>query len=442
MLSQKEFALKKASDAPTSEAFFKVELFKISDGDGLLRTETRINPGIFVSCDLNMKGRLLFMARVRVNPDILLWAADRSGKSEVIHGDFPNWLKWINNESQPTLKQLEKVAKVTSTPLGYFLLQKPPLEKLSIPHYRTIDDSHVSGPSPDLLETVQTLTRRQDWIRDSLIEQGLEPLHFIGAAKTSHNPKDVAKNIRKELGLEDGWAGKCRTWEDAFRMLLDKVENLRIFVVVNGVVGNNTHRKLNVKEFRGFVLVDNYAPFIFINGADGKAAQMFTLAHELAHIWYGVSAAFDLQSLQPADNDIEEACNFVAAEFLVPELELREFWKHIKSDGERFQLISRRFKVSEIVAARRALDLNLINRDEFLDFYQNRFVNLLQSNQNSSGGNFYNTQAFRISRRFAEAVIRSTIEGKLMYREAYQLTGLRGKTFSEFAARLGFGGDV
>lgn len=382
------------------------------------------------------------MARVRVNPDILLWAANRSGKSEVIHGDFPHWKKWIDNESYPTLKQLEKLAKITSTPLGYFLLQNPPDDTLPIPHYRTINDSDITGPSPDLLETVQTLTRRQDWIHESLIEQGAEPLPFVGSANKSSNPKKVAKEIRVALGLEDGWAGNCRTWEEAFRMLIDKVEGLRIFVVVNGIVGNNTHRKLNVNEFRGFVLVDNYAPFIFINGADGKAAQMFTLAHELAHIWYGVSAAFDLQSLQPSKNDIEMICNLVAAEFLVPEAELREYWVYVKSHEDRFQQTSRKFKVSEIVVARRALDLNLISKDEFMEFYQNRFLSQLQTNQTSSGGNFYYTQAFRISKRFAEAVIRSTIEGKLMYRDAYQLTGLRGETFTKFAQRLGFGGDV
>lgn len=382
------------------------------------------------------------MARVHVNPEILKWAAQRSGKSDEIEGAFPQWIKWINNESQPTLKQLETLAKKTSTPLGFFLLKTPPVERLPIPHYRTINDRNIDGPSPDLMESVQTLKRRQDWIRDLLIEEGLEPLHFIGKATTEDNPNYIADQMRRELGLENGWASRCTNWEDAFRMLINKAESLRIYVVVNGVVGNNSHRKLNVNEFRGFVLVDDYAPFIFINGADGKAAQMFTLAHELAHIWYGESAAFDLQSLQPANNKIEEACNLVAAEFLVPESELCNYWPEVKRYDDRFNMVSRRFKVSEVVSARRALDLNLISREEFFDFYENRFISQLNNNQNSSGGNFYATQKFRIGPRFAETVIRSTLEGKLLYRDAYQLTGLRGETFSKFAARLGFGGDV
>lgn len=383
------------------------------------------------------------MARVEVSPDILQWAAQRSGKSEIIQQHFPSWIKWLNNESQPTFKQVEKLAKETSTPLGYFFLSEPPTERLPIPHYRTIDDLQTNTPSPDLLETVQTMERRQDWMREYLIDQKYEPVHFVGIKKPTQSPTQIAKEIRTELGLGNGWAASCRSWQDALRMLLKRIEDIRILVVVNGIVGNNTHRKLDVNEFRGFVLVDKYAPLVFVNGADGKAAQMFTLAHELAHIWFGASAAFDLNKLQPANNEIEKACNVVAAEFLVPEIELKQYWPSVRSSDERFQLIARQFKVSEIVAARRALDLGLITRNEFFDFYQARYLVEIDEAQakDTSGGNFYVTQTFRISRRFADAVIGATLEGKLHYNEAYRLTGLKGQTFSEFAARLGFGGN-
>lgn len=379
------------------------------------------------------------MARVAVSPEILLWAAERSGKSNMIQADFPYFSKWINNESQPTLKQLEKFAKATSTPLGYFFLLKPPVERFPIPYLRTIDDRQTSHPSPDLLETVQMMVRRQEWMREYVIEKRYEPLQFIGTKNLTHKPIQIAKEIREKLGLKDGWAASYPTWQEALRMLFHKIEDLRILLVINGVVGNNTHRKLNANEFRGFVLVDEYVPLIFVNGADWKAAQMFTIAHELAHIWYGVSAAFDLQALQPANDQIEKACNMVAAEFLVPETELRGIWPSVQNSHEPFQQLARNFKVSEIVIARRSLDLDLITKDEFLNFYQNRTVQDYHKD-NSSGGNFYATQTFRIGRHFAETVIRATMEGKLFYNEAYRLTGLKGKTFSEFAARLGFGG--
>jgi Zn-dependent peptidase ImmA (M78 family)/transcriptional regulator with XRE-family HTH domain len=382
------------------------------------------------------------MARVDVKPDVLLWALRRTGKMEIVQKKFPILIKWINNESQPTFKQLEKFAKATSIPLGYFFLSKPPEEQLPIPHFRTLGDQNNTQPSPDLLETVQTMERRQGWMRDYLIELGQEPLPFVGSATLADDPKHVARNMRSTLGLVNGWAAECQTWEQALRMLIEKVAKAGIIVVVNGIVGNNTHRKLDVNEFRGFVLVDNYVPLIFVNGADGKAAQMFTLAHELAHIWFGASAAFDLQRLHPSDNEIEQACNQAAAEFLVPEEELLKIWPRIRRESDRFQQIARSFKVSELVAARRALDLKLITKNEFFEFYQTRLEKEhLEVAKERNGGNFYATQNFRIGSRFAEAVIRATKEGKLLYHEAYRLTGLNGKTFEKFAERLGLGID-
>ena len=384
------------------------------------------------------------MTRVEVSPVILKWAANRAGKSESIHLDFPQWVQWINNERKLTFKQLEELSKKTSTPLGYFFLKEPPVERLPIPHFRTIDNPNRVGPSPNLLETVQTMERRQAWMREYLIENENDPLPFVAKGKAVPHPIEIANDMRQELGLKNDWAAGFRTWQDALRLLFQKIEDAGILVVVNSIVGNNSHRKLDVNEFRGFVLVDNYAPLIFVNGSDGKAAQMFTLAHELAHIWYGASAAFDLQNLQPADNEIEWKCNLIAAEFLVPESELRKFWASVHLEHEPFQQIARRFKVSEIVAARRIYDLGLITKNKFFEFYQKRYIVELQESQvddHNGGGNFYATQKFRISRRFAEAVIRATFEGKLLYNEAYRLTGLKSETFSKFAKYLGFEGE-
>nr|HPI78559.1 ImmA/IrrE family metallo-endopeptidase [bacterium] len=231
------------------------------------------------------------------------------------------------------------------------------------------------------------------------------------------------------------------TWADSLIEFRDAIEHSGALVFFNGIVGNNTSRKLDPGEFRGFVLADEYAPLVFVNNADSKAAQMFTLAHEMAHVIFGSSAAFDLRQMQPAKDATEQACNRAAAEFLVPERELLEAWPSLKNQPDRFHTCARRFKVSEIVVARRALDLNLIRKQEFFDFYNNH-KNLMKlvNSKKSSGGDFYNTQNFRLGRRFVSAVARAAKEGKMLYSEAYHLTGLHGKTFDSYVSKTVIGG--
>ncbi len=381
------------------------------------------------------------MSRVSINREVLRWAVDRSGKTfNALQQKFPKIRQWEGGQSQPTLRQLESLAKATLTPLGFFFLQAPPGERLPIPHFRTLGDEPLSRPTPELLQTVQTMEQRQAWTREFLLEQGQERLPFIGSASIHEHPQSVAEKIRGTLGFEESWAARQPTWTEALRLLRDTMETVGILVVVNGILGNNTHRSLDVNEFRGFVLVDEYAPLVFVNGADGKAAQMFTLAHELAHIFMGWSAAFDLRELQPADDPTEQACNRIAAEYLVPESQLHRIWPSIKQDPEPFQAIARRFKVSVLVASRRALDLQLIRKAEFLEFYRAyQEDERRRASQRSGSGDFYSTQNARVGRRFAQKIVRAVKEGRLLYSEAYRLTELYGTAFDRYAATIGSG---
>lgn len=377
------------------------------------------------------------MTRVEVSPAVLRWAVERSGKPEAIERKFPNLRAWEGQQRLPTLRQLEAFARATATPFGYLFLSEPPEERLPIPHFRTLRDEPLRRVSPDLLEMVYTLQRRQAWLREYLEGEGEQPLAFVRSAQRDEPPARVASQMRETLGLVEDWSSSQPTWSQALAELHKRMEDAGIVVVASGIVGNNTHRKLDPAEFRGFVLVDEYAPFVFVNGADGKAAQMFTLAHELAHIWLGSSAAFDLRNLQPADEETEQACNRIAAEFLVPEDRLREFWQKVRRHPHPFQGVAREFKVSELVAARRALDLQLISREEFLEFYRQYVTGERRRNTRpSEGGNFYATQALRLGRRFAVAVTHATREMKLSFGEAYRLTGLYGRSFERFTERV------
>jgi Zn-dependent peptidase ImmA (M78 family) len=386
----------------------------------------------------------LKMNKVAVSENILSWAINRSGVPfAVLEQRLPNIGKWITGEDLPTIQQLGELAKATRTPFGYFFLSEPPNEQLPIPLFRTMTNDFMLRPSPNLLETVQSMKRRQAWMREYLLEQGEEPLRFVRSANIDDDYSQVANRIRSTLGLKEGWAAEQKTWEDALKVLRNAMENKGILIVVNGIVGNDNHRKLDPTEFRGFVLVDEYAPLVFVNGTDGIAAQMFTQAHELAHLWFGSSAAFDLREMLPAKDPMEQACDKVAAEFLIPKYDLIQIWPSFSQDPEPFQKIARHFKVSVLVAARRALDLRLIMLTDFLDFYNAYQKDERRKKDKKTDkpkkGDFYTNQNFRVGKRFANTVIRAVKEGRLLYREAYHLTGLRGSTFEEYTNKLGLG---
>lgn len=378
------------------------------------------------------------MARVAVSQRVLAWAVNRSGLTlEQLRARLPKVSEWLAGTSQPTLRQLESLARATRTPLGFFFLESPPEERLPIPHFRTLRDEAPSRPSPDLLATVHMMERRQAWMREYLISEGHKPLPFVGSARVGERPAAVAQRMLRTLGFDEGWSAREPSWRSAVDALREAMEDAGILVVFNSIVGNDTHRKLDPREFRGFVLVDEYAPLVFVNSADAKAAQMFTLAHELAHVFFGISAAFDLRLLQPAEHPPEKACNQVAAEFLVPEHELRAIWPSVRTDPNPFQTVARQFKVSELVAARRALDLGLITQSTFLAFYRDYLRNQYRTTDRSEGGgDFYVIQNLRLGRRFAAAVARAAREGSLLYSEAYALTGLYGRTFDRYTDSL------
>ena len=382
------------------------------------------------------------MAVVRpdINPELLRWARERAGLdiSDLVGvRAFRDYAKWESGAAKPTLRQLEAIARKTHAPLGYLFLSKPPEEPLPIPDFRTVGDKPIKRPSPDLLDTVYTLQRRQEWASEHLREQGIDPLAFIGSAHIGQPEVELAVTIRRTLGLDVGWARKSPNWEAALQKLREAIESIGVFVVRNGVVGNNTSRKLDPDEFRGFVLSDPYAPFLFVNGADAKAAQMFTLAHELVHLWLGEDGVFNLENLQPAPSRVEIFCNGVAAEFLVPKATFGDNWARVTA-ADPYTALARHYKVSPLVIARRALDLGLVSRDDFFAFYT-RYQGRDREKQakKETGGNFYNNQSTRVGSRFAHAVIRAVKGGQLLYRDAYKLTGLKSGSFDEYAKRLG-----
>lgn len=374
---------------------------------------------------------------VTVKTEIIRWARERSRRSmESLLEKFPHLLLWERGQAAPTLKQLENFAKATFTPIGYFFLNSPPTESLPIPDLRTMGGKAVSTPSPDLLDMIYLCQRRQAWYRDYAVSTAEDPCDFVGSANLKQSPEQAARRMRALLGLNLEARRACPTWVDALRRFIEQAEKAGVLVMVSGVVGVNNRRKLDPEEFRGFAISDNLAPLVFINGSDTKAAQMFTLAHELAHLWLGESALSNLSPASTSANQIERWCNAAAAELLVPLQTLRDALPQARP-LDSVQALARRFKVSTLVILRRIFDAGHISQDEFQRAYQLELEYLLGIPK-SSGGNFYLTQEARASRRFVKALVASTLEGQTLYRDAFQLLGIKkAQTFTEFGAHMG-----
>jgi Zn-dependent peptidase ImmA (M78 family)/transcriptional regulator with XRE-family HTH domain len=378
------------------------------------------------------------MMRVEIKPELLRWARERPrlDRAALAHR-FPQLDAWERRESSPTLKQLESFAKATHTPVGYLFLQEPPVERVPIPDFRTVGNERIGHPSPDLLDTVYICQQRQEWYRDFARSEGEEVVPFVGSAHLNDDVEPAAATIRRALGFDVEERRQMPTWTDALRRFVEQADALGVLVMVNGVVGSNNRRKLDPQEFRGFALADSLAPLVFINGADTKAAQMFTLAHELAHIWLGLSAVSDTQASQLPEHEVERWCNLVAAELLVPLSVVRAEYEPRNPLREEISRLARRFKVSTLVVLRRIHDADGLTRDQFWSAYREE-LERLRAIPAGSGGDFYLTLGARAGKRFARALVVSTLEGRSSFTEAFRLLGFKKMaTFREVGHSLG-----
>ena len=378
------------------------------------------------------------MNRVNIKPEMLNWAYERSGKSaDALRKRFPKFDLWNSGEDSPTLKQLEGFAKATYTPVGFFFLQNLPIEVIPIPDFRTVGSGYIGHPSPELLDTVYICQQRQEWYREFVRSTGEKPVPFVGSVSQTNNIEKIAESMRHTLGFDIEARRKMPAWSDALRRFIEQADALGVLVMVSGVVGSNNRRKLDPQEFRGFALADNSAPLVFINGSDTKAAQMFTLAHELAHIWLGQSAVSDAQAVRIPENQIERWCNLTAAELLVPLTALRSEYKKNDKLSDEINRLARYFKVSTLVVLRRIHDAGGITKERFWQAYYEE-LERLGNLPSGSGGNFYLTQAARVSKRFARALVVSTLEGQTLHRDAFRMLGFsKLETFRDLGRSLG-----
>lgn len=366
------------------------------------------------------------MTEVAIIPEVLEWALRRSGAAAALREKFPKLAAWRAGDAKPSLKQLEAFALASRVPVGYLLLKEPPEEELPVSDFRTLGSRGVRRPSPDLLDVVYLCQQRQAWYQEYAQTVGEEARPFVGSAKLGDDTTRVAARIAKTIGFDLAARAQANTWTEALRMLVEQAESVGVLVMVSGVVGNNNHRKLDPEEFRGFALADAMAPVVFVNGAESKSAQMFTLAHELAHLWLGESGVSDAGVASFPERRTEQWCNQTAAELLVPLASVKAAIQGNSQPLDQVNALARQFKVSTLVILRRVFDAGALSQRKFQEAYQAELKRLKeQARRTSGGGDYYLTQPARLSRRFARAVITSTYEGQTLFTDAFRMLGVK-----------------
>ena len=344
---------------------------------------------------------------------------------------------WESGTQRPTLNQARDLAHRLRVPFGYLYLNDLPAESLPLPDLRTVAGASLRRPSPDSLEVIFDAQRKQAWYREQLLQDGTPPLPYVGRFDKSNNPQEIATDIIETIGIDDRLRREAGSWAEFLTGLVRRTEDAGVLVLRSGVAENDNRRILNVDEFRGFVLVDDRAPLIFINNQDTVSARIFTLAHELAHIWINESGISN--TVRPDDeaaraHDTERVCNRAAADTLLPPIQFVRRWNDLPDDSTRLDRMAREFRVSSQVVVRQAYDQGEIDLGEYREL-MGTVLRLRPPQAKGEGGDFYNNIYARNGRTFSNAVIAAYAEESIDLIEAANLLNVKGKTVHKLMDR-------
>lgn len=381
---------------------------------------------------------------VYIKPEIINWILQSVQFENIANSAIELLRKWQSGEKTPTFNQVEDISKKINIPFGYFFLDKPPVEECPIVEYRTIDSVRFAEPSRNLVDTVDLMTDIQEWMVEYVVENGQEELEYVGSAAGKTHVLSIAEDIRKKLDIQMDWYSDRRNAGESIRFLKRRMENIHILVMMSGIVGNNTHRKLDVEEFRAFTLISKYAPLIFINSCDSDNGKLFSLLHELAHVWIGENSFYNAPiNADTESRGVEKVCNAVAAEILVPTESFLEKWMSNHDEIlDKIEKIAKSFRCSRFVVARKALDHGKISQNAYEKIVKellNQFKEWQESQKENkgTGGDYYRNLASKIDRNFVTALARSASEGRTQYAEIYRLTNTNRKTFERLLKEVG-----
>ena len=307
-------------------------------------------------------------------PHMLTWARKRCGFStdDMAHKlgvDIQHVLAWEAGGAKPDFDSAQKFADRTHIPLGYLLLKQPPELPMPVVDFRT---DWTQSPSLEeevnLKALLYKISSKKNWLEEHLENQGDDTpgSAFQGTFDKNADYREVAACIVDHIGLHmrnepQGRGGPQEFWRD----FSQRVVNANIWLMQTSIVGNDATRRVSPKTCRGIALKSRYRPIIWVNSALAFAPRVFTLAHELAHLWISSEGVTNQEEDNSVKSEIESLCDEVAAEMLVPEAALNSLWNRKNDARDNVERLCQHFGVSRFTIARKSAQAGLISEDEY-----------------------------------------------------------------------------
>lgn len=384
-----------------------------------------------------------------ITPNVLKWARESARMTEEVAAakvsvSLDKLKEWEFGTSQPTIRQAQTLAKAYKRPFALFFLPEVPRD------FQPLQDFRKSGSKPlttSSIFIIREIQQRQAWINDVYSENNEEKLSFVGRFTISDNAQKVAQDILSTLKINPAFYKS----ENPIKEWIDAAERNGIFVSRTSFI--HSRLKLDSEELQGFAIADQHAPFVFVNSDDWNAPQLFTLVHELAHIWIaetGISNEVEPELKNKNKfNPVELFCNEVAANALMPkEIVLSYDTSLFQSSKDVFK-IAKLLGVSSFALLVRALNLDIIStatyqklkRQADIDFadYLKREAEkkAKQKEKEKPGGpNYFLLQLNRNSRLFTQTVLDAFRGGFIEPTLASNLLNVQVNKFQKLESQL------
>jgi len=390
--------------------------------------------------------------RAFITPNVLKWARESARMTEeTAAAKIPKLTveklkEWENGTSQPTIRQAQILAKAYKRPFALFFLPEVPRDFQPLQDFRKSGSRELTTSSIFIIREIQ---QKQAWISDVYSENNEEKLPFVGRFSLNSNPKDVANDILATLGINPA---KYKT-DNPIREWINAAESNGIFVSRTSFI--HSKMKLDSEELQGFAIADQFAPFVFVNSDDWNAPQLFTLVHELAHIWIaatGISNGIEPE-IENRDkfNPIELFCNEVAANTLIPNEIILSIDRRVFSNSQEIFKTAKNLGVSSFAFLVRALNLQLVSNSEYkalkkqaeIDYQaflkreaEKKAAFKLKQKEKPGGPNPYLLRLNKNSRLFTQVVLDLLRSGLVQPTQASFLLGTPSNNFHKLEAQL------